>query len=75
MRKVRTVEQGMGRSVRGEKDFSVIVMIGPDVTRLVRDKVSRRFLSPFCGSVTLRYSMSWISKPRRSGKSRKNLGR
>jgi hypothetical protein len=45
MRTVRTVEQGMGRSVRGEKDYSVIIIIGADLTRLVRDKVSRRFLS------------------------------
>ncbi len=46
MRTVRTVEQGMGRSVRGEKDYSVIVMIGPDLVRLVREKATRRFLSP-----------------------------
>lgn len=46
MRTVRTVEQGMGRSVRGEKDYSVVIIIGTDITRLVRDKNSRRFLSP-----------------------------
>lgn len=46
MRTVRTVEQGMGRSVRGEKDYSVVVIIGADLTRLVRDKASRTFLSP-----------------------------
>ncbi|POS09944.1 DEAD/DEAH box helicase family protein [Burkholderia gladioli] len=45
MRTVRTVEQGMGRSVRGEKDYSVIVIIGSDITRLVRDRESRKFLS------------------------------
>lgn len=45
MRTVRTVEQGMGRSVRGEKDYSVVVVIGSDLVRLVRDKNSRRFLS------------------------------
>lgn len=45
MRAVRTVEQGMGRSVRGEKDYSVIVVIGSDLVRLLRDKTSRRFLS------------------------------
>jgi replicative superfamily II helicase len=45
MRTIRTVEQGMGRSVRGEKDYSVIVVIGADITRLIRDKNSRRFLS------------------------------
>jgi replicative superfamily II helicase len=46
MRTVRTIEQGMGRSVRGEKDYSVIIITGADITRLVRDKESRRFLSP-----------------------------
>ncbi|MEO1256797.1 MAG: helicase C-terminal domain-containing protein, partial [Bacteroidota bacterium] len=45
MRAVRTIEQGMGRSVRGERDYSVIVVIGSDLTRLVRDKKSRNFLS------------------------------
>ncbi len=45
MRAVRTVEQGMGRSVRGEKDFSVIVVLGPDLTRLLRDRHSRSYLS------------------------------
>lgn len=46
MRTVRTVEQGMGRSVRGEKDYSIVVIIGEDITRLVRDKKSQQFLSP-----------------------------
>lgn len=45
MRTVRTVEQGMGRSVRGEKDYAVIIVIGADLVRLLRDKTSRRFLS------------------------------
>ena len=46
MRTVRSVEQGMGRSVRGEKDYSAIIVIGSDLVRLLRDKTSRRFLSP-----------------------------
>lgn len=45
MRTVRTVEQGFGRSVRGEKDYSVVVVIGTDLIRLMRDRNSRRFLS------------------------------
>jgi replicative superfamily II helicase len=45
MRTVRTVEQGMGRSVRGEKDYCVIVVIGTDIVRLVRDRESRKYLS------------------------------
>lgn len=46
MRTIRTVEQGLGRSVRGEKDYSVLIIIGPDLIRLVRDKDSRKHLSP-----------------------------
>ncbi len=46
MRTVRTVEQGIGRSVRGEKDYSVIIVIGTDMVRLIREKATRRFLSP-----------------------------
>jgi replicative superfamily II helicase len=46
MRTVRTVEQGMGRSVRGEKDYSVVVVVGTDIIRLIRDKGSRHHLSP-----------------------------
>lgn len=45
MRQTRTVEQGMGRSVRGEKDYSAIVIVGPDLTRLLRDLNSRKYLS------------------------------
>jgi len=45
MRTVRSVEQGMGRSVRGEKDYSVIVVLGQDLVRLLRDKSSRKHLS------------------------------
>lgn len=45
MRTIRTVEQGMGRSVRGEKDYSVILVVGADITRLLREKRSRAYLS------------------------------
>jgi replicative superfamily II helicase len=45
MRTVRSVEQGMGRSVRGEKDYSVIIAVGSDLVKLLRDRHSREFLS------------------------------
>lgn len=45
MRLIRTIEQGMGRSVRGEKDYSVIIAIGSDLTRALRDQHSRSYLS------------------------------
>jgi len=41
----RTIEQGMGRSVRGEKDYSVILLIGPDLVSAVRSQEARTFLS------------------------------
>ncbi len=45
IRAVRSVEQGLGRCVRGEKDYAVAVLIGPELIRLMRDKNSRRYLS------------------------------
>jgi replicative superfamily II helicase len=50
MRTIRTVEQGMGRSVRGEKDYCVVVVIGTDIIRLIRDKESRKYLSSQMGA-------------------------
>jgi replicative superfamily II helicase len=41
----RKIEQGLGRSVRGERDFSVILLIGPDLVASVRTPDARRFLS------------------------------
>ena len=35
---IRTVEQGMGRSVRGEKDYSIIVVVGSDLVRLMPER-------------------------------------
>lgn len=45
VRTARTIEQGMGRSVRGEKDYSVVLLIGTNLVRFVRMPESRAFLS------------------------------
>lgn len=45
MRLMRTIEQGMGRSVRGEKDYSVVIVIGSELIRVLRDPHSRTYLS------------------------------
>ncbi|HBO6811513.1 MULTISPECIES: DEAD/DEAH box helicase family protein [Pseudomonas] len=45
MRAVRSVEQGLGRCVRGEKDYAAAVLTGPELIRLIRDKNSRKYLS------------------------------
>lgn len=42
----RTIEQGLGRSVRGEKDYSVIILTGPDLIKTIRTKKSRGYFSP-----------------------------
>jgi hypothetical protein len=41
----RIVEQGMGRSVRGEKDYCVIVLIGSDLVRALQAPGQREFFS------------------------------
>lgn len=41
----RIIEQGLGRSVRGEKDYSVIILTGNDLVRFVRAKESRKYFS------------------------------
>lgn len=44
-RTTRAIEQGLGRAVRGEKDFCVILLIGPDLVKVVRTPSGRQFLS------------------------------
>jgi len=41
----RIIEQGLGRSVRGEKDYSVVILTGNDLVRCVRTKDSRKYFS------------------------------
>jgi replicative superfamily II helicase len=45
MKTARTIEQGLGRAVRGEKDFCVVLIIGPDLVREVRRKDALPFYS------------------------------
>lgn len=44
-RTARAIEQGLGRAVRGEKDFCVVLLIGPDLVKFVRTQAGQRFLS------------------------------
>lgn len=39
------IEQGLGRSVRGEKDYSVILMLGEDLIRFVKISTNQVFFS------------------------------
>lgn len=37
LRKAQKIEQGMGRSVRADTDYSVIIFTGPDLVRFIRN--------------------------------------
>tara|TARA_B100001109_G_C18863125_1_gene475183 strand:+ start:1906 stop:4437 length:2532 start_codon:yes stop_codon:yes gene_type:complete len=39
------VEQGLGRSVRGEKDFAVIIIIGDDLVKFIRSSKTNKYFS------------------------------
>ena len=45
IRSARTIEQGLGRSVRGEKDYCAIILIGSELVKFVRNQASRKHLS------------------------------
>jgi replicative superfamily II helicase len=45
-RVARRIEQGLGRAVRGEKDYCAIVLIGPDLVAQVKAPALRDYLSP-----------------------------
>jgi hypothetical protein len=40
------IEQGLGRSVRGEKDFSVIIITGGDLINFLRNPKTEKYFSP-----------------------------
>jgi len=41
----RSIEQGLGRSVRGEKDYSVILITGAALVKVIRSQATRKFFS------------------------------
>jgi replicative superfamily II helicase len=45
IRLAQKIEQGLGRSVRGEKDFSAIIIIGPDVVNFIKSNRTTNFFS------------------------------
>ena len=40
------IEQGLGRSVRGEKDYCVVLIIGSDLIKYLRSSTNRSLFSP-----------------------------
>ena len=45
IRIAQKVEQGLGRSVRGEKDYSIIVLVGGDLIKFVKSPLSNKYFS------------------------------
>lgn len=45
IRVAQKVEQGLGRSVRGEKDYSVIILIGADLIEFVKSPITSKYFS------------------------------
>lgn len=45
IRIAQKVEQGLGRSVRGEKDYSVIVLVGGDLIKFAKSQLSSKYFS------------------------------
>jgi replicative superfamily II helicase len=45
IRAAQKIEQGLGRSVRGEKDYSVILIIGNDLVKFIKSTSSNKFFS------------------------------
>lgn len=43
---IQKIEQGLGRSVRGEKDYSVILITGSDLIKYIRSVSNQKFFSP-----------------------------
>ncbi len=46
LRIARTIEQGLGRAVRGQKDYCAVIIVGADMIEFVRSKRTRGYLSP-----------------------------
>lgn len=45
IKSAQKIEQGLGRIVRGEKDYSVIIIIGNDLIKLIKSVKSNKFFS------------------------------
>ncbi|QQX78551.1 DEAD/DEAH box helicase family protein [Shewanella sp. KX20019] len=45
IRVAQKVEQGLGRSVRGEKDYSVILLVGGDLIKFAKSPITSKYFS------------------------------
>lgn len=46
VRQAQRIEQGLGRGVRGEKDYCCIILIGGDLIRFIRSAETNKYFSP-----------------------------
>lgn len=46
IRLAQKIEQGLGRSVRGEKDYSAILIVGADLVKFIRSLSTKKYFSP-----------------------------
>jgi replicative superfamily II helicase len=44
-RLAQTIEQGLGRHIRGEKDYGVVLVLGADLIRAIQSRSARKLLS------------------------------
>jgi len=44
-RLAQKIEQGLGRSVRGEKDYSIIILVGNDLVNFVKSPLTNKYFS------------------------------
>lgn len=45
IRIAQKVEQGLGRSVRGEKDYSIIILVGGDLVKFTKSPMTNKYFS------------------------------
>lgn len=45
-KKAQKIEQGLGRGVRGEKDYCVILIVGADIVRFMKSVSTNKYFSP-----------------------------
>jgi len=45
IKQAQIIEQGLGRGVRGEKDYCVILLIGTEIVKIIRSKDTRKHFS------------------------------
>ena len=44
-KQARIIEQGLGRAVRGEKDYCIVIITGPELVKMIRSSDTARYFS------------------------------